>query len=676
MNTYLRRGVFPVGVLAVLASVFCCAPLRAEPPQAITPSFNCSQNWQEAGTLAAKDAGERARLAAGAAPSGVATSWSEAWTRAWGAAWRMAPSLIAQSRDCCDPRWFEQAAQAGKNAWQQAWQAAATLSGADQAWADRYAATYADEWAKEWFVHYPWLCARARAKAYADAYADAGVDVDVSAQAWAHAAASVKVLADARAAVWTEVWTEAGASAWAAAGATAMASAFAAAESSALAAVSGNCAYARAQACAAAAAAAFAEAWAESGASAFANAYAAAWAEASARALASAWARAIARATAYAWAEAWSEAYAEACARAFAAVWRQTLANQGQLSAIVNWWRTPGAPRPALDTIRKVLAAAYERAFDSWWDWAWDQAWDRRKDFQQAFANARREAIAQVRSWSRSWVSAWSEAWASSWIAAWARAYAMLCSRAAAAVCVECRCTTTTGTIGRPRGFTWTLTGLGVSAGTIFQIAVQNQTSDPLVVQVPAGTVFKPSNPEYQRTITAGDQNIEVPPNQTTKAPVEGYCLDYGLKPPPASAARAAGAKGSVLLASTDPLVVGALLAVQAGQPASVHYALDDNPVAYAAFRQIIQAGNRLAAEGKLHTDLPAAQHKLAVIQRAIWTHATRGSSQPHTKDTLLADIRKQVREAGGTQTEQQIQELVNHLWEDVEAVLRAAGLR
>ena len=148
--------------------------------------------------------------------------------------------------------------------------------------------------------------------------------------------------------------------------------------------------------------------------------------------------------------------------------------------------------------------------------------------------------------------------------------------------------------------------------------------------------------------------------------------MDYGKQAPPATQLGAL-VTAPVLVAALAPET--ALAALLAQPPAAVTYAFDDNPAAYAPFLRIIQAGNRLAAEGKLHSDLPPDKQKLAVIQRAIWTYSSRSSPKPHTRDTLLADIRKQVKDSGGTQSDEQIQELVNHLMEDVEAVLRTAGV-
>lgn len=702
----LTRIWIAAGCLALVAGAAAPARLAAQPAQL---AHNCKQLWDEATTQTAAEAQPAAHAAAGAAPSAAATAWANAWRQFWLSSWTTHGAMlmpiedifsvsgrgpvvtgrVAAGRDCCDSKWFEHAAQAGKGAWARAWQAPSTLAGADKAWADKYAAAYADAWARAWFLHFPVVCARARANAAAKAFADADTWTATSAWAWADASASATALAQARASTWTTVWAEAGAATWARAGAEAMAAAAASARSSAMAAASGNCAMARSSACAEAAAAAYAAAWAEAGATAFADAFAAAWAEASARAFARAVARAYAAAEARAFALAIADAWARASARAFAVAWREKLANEGQLPQIVNWWKTPGAPMPAIATIQKVLAMAYKTAFKSAFDNALSVSFRRSRDWDPAYRRAEREAERDMVSWSYSWVHAWTESWATAWTYTWARVYAVMCSRAAAAVCAECPCptpgTTTTGrpgttttdrprTIAQPRGFNYTLVGLGVTAGSIFEIVVRNTSGEPIVVEVPGGTVFRPDNPDYQRMITADDRNVPVEPNQTARAPLEGYCLDYGKQPPPAT--RAALEVEPVLVASLDPgtIVLPSTLSGEA-QAAAVSYQLDENPAAYAPFLRIIQAGSRAAAEGKFHKDLPPDKYKTSVIQRALWTYATRGTPAPHTRETLLADIRRQVKDSGGTQTEEQVQELVNHLMEDVAAVLRAAGL-
>jgi hypothetical protein len=682
MDLALRRScsspvwIIPV-CLVILTGLVLPGVAHAQMPAGAP--LTCNQLWDEASVQAARAAQEKASLVAGTA-SAAASRWAQAWTQAWIAAWAAQVTGLKPSPagGCCDSNWFELAARTGKAGWETAWRTAGALSGPDKTWAEKYADSYAEEWAKEWFLSYPWLCAMARAKAQAESYRKRARYSDATADAWALAWADVEVWAEVRASVWTEVWTNAGSAAWARAGAEAMATAAASAESSALAAVSGNCALAAASACARASAAAFAAAWAAAGSSAYSSAYADASAEAMARAFAEAWAGAMSGANAEAFAFAYAKAFAKAGAQAFASVWRLRLADQGQLSQIVKWWKTPGAPQPPIQTIWKLLAAARAQATKKAVAESWAIAWaEAPPAFASDFKHVRADVYQYVYAWTSSWVNSWTASWAYAWAHAWAEAYALACSRAAAVACAQCPpCTTTTRprTVSRPSGFTYGLIGLGVTAGSIFEIVVQNTTGEQIVVEVPAGTVFKPADPEHQRMVTSDDQRLTVPPNQTTQAPLQGYCLDYGKQPPPATTLGALATE-PVLVAALDPKVAMSFPPDPQGSAGAVKYQLDENP-AYATFLRIIQAGNRLAGEGKFHTDLPPDKYKLTVIQRALWTYATRNTPSPHTRETLLADVRRQVKESGGTQPEEQIQELVNHIAEDVEGVLRAAEVR
>ena len=226
-------------------------------------------------------------------------------------------------------------------------------------------------------------------------------------------------------------------------------------------------------------------------------------------------------------------------------------------------------------------------------------------------------------------------------------------------------------TVSRPTGFTYTLVGLGVNAGTIFEFVVTNTTDQPIVVEIPAGTVFKPDQPTVQREVTDQPQTVAAAPQQTAQTPLTGYCLDYGLQAPPAGIRGALPSNGALVAAVNADAVLAAL-----PQTPSVKYTVDDNPAAYAPILKIIQAGNQLSSQGKFHRDLPPDRYKLAVIQRAIWTYTSKGGKTPHTRETMLADIKKQVRETGGEQTDAQINDLVNHLQEDINAVLSAAGVQ
>lgn len=660
------------------------APLAAAAAPQLPATPTCSQLWNEATKISATDAQAKPSTTAGAPPSAAASAWAKVWTQAWVAAWMGQGSAISGShaKSCCDRRWFEHAATVGKSAWQKAWQAAPALMAANKTWADAYADAYIEQWAESWFEHFPVFCATAKANAAAKAMATATAKKKIVTDAWADVVEATDTLADAQASTWTQVWAEAGAASWASVGSEAMVLASASAVSEAQGLVVGNCALAKAASCAQAAAAAYESAWAEAGSHAFADAFAAAWANASAIAFASAFGSAFATSDAEAFAYATAKAWSSGSADSYAGTWRVILKDQAQLDKLVHWWKTPGAPMPPIKTINQTLAKANKKAFKSAMKKALKAAYKKDSQWALDFDLAESNALAAATSWSAQWVSAWTESWASAWTATWAHTFALMCSRDAAIACAECPpCTTQTvslppRTISRPTGFTYTLAGLGVTAGAIFQIAVHNTTDQPILVEVPAGTVFSPNNPGSQRMVISDDQQVPVQPNQTAQAPLQGYCLDYGKQPPPATTLGASLAEHAEV-ASLDPGGALAALLAEQNPPGAVRYHVDENPAAYASFLHIIQAGNRLAAEGKLHNDLPPDKYKMAVIQRALWMYASSSAGgPPHTRDTLLADIRRQVQETGGTQTEDQIRELVDHLMEDIDAVLRSANVQ
>ena len=666
----------------LFALVFACAWLmpvaQAQAPMA---GADCRKIWDDAINEAASAALARANHDAGAPPAGAA-SWINNWTQAWKASWTQAGALLKPDihGDCCHNDWFGKAVDAGKDAWTKAMQAAPPPAGAAGTWSAKFAKAYADEWANAWFLHFPWLCAKAKVDAAVTASAKASASAQAGAFAWANAFALAGAFATSSQSTFMFSWSNSSATAWAAAGASALASAQASGSAAASSYVSGNCAVARASACAEAAAAAFASAWADAGASAFADAYAYAWAQAYAAAFANAWSQAQSSAGGVAMARAASQAFASAVADSYAAAWREKLASHAQLAQIVAYWTTAGAPKPNIRKISSLLAvdqmsvtqtifaAALKKAEGG--QIAWNIA------FGQAADQATRTATAEAEAWTISWQSDWAYDWAFDWY----NAYILICAKAAAAVCVECPCTTTTPTpgrtqerprtISRPVGFSYILISLGVNSGTVFRILITNETDQAITVEIPAGTVFKPNNPLNQRVVIDQTQTVAVEPHGSEQAPLTGYCLDYNKQPPPGNTLGALRTEG-VLVASLGP---GAILdSLQQGS--SVEYTLDDNPTAYAPVLKIIQTGNDMASSGKFHQDMPLEKYKQAVIQRAIWTYTSRGTSTPHTKDTLLADIRKQVKDTGGTQTDGQITNLVNHLYDDITGVLKTAGV-
>ena len=697
---------FRAGIAAALLALILPAVASAHAQAAAGAPLTCKQMWLEATEQAARAALEQARRDAGV-PAGNAAAWEAAWLAQWKAVWEAKADTLAPGPDgsCCDINWFELAAQTGKAAWKQALAASPIPSGAPGGWAGKFSAAYAKAWADEWFVDYPFVCAKARVNAAAAALVGAKASAQAGVFSWAFATALSGAFSVSGGYSFSDAWGESQASAWAAAGAAAEAEANAAGTAETATLVEGNCAAVRANSCARAAASAFAQAWADSGASAFADAFAEAYAEAYARAFANAWAQSQSAAGAVAISQAVAKALARAVADGYAAAWRVQLAKDGELPAIVKWWTTPGAPMPAVKKIQRLLARDERHAMQSIATVAFKTALAGQISWSLAIRQAGTKAEKDVSEYASTWVNAWAEAWAADWAEDWIDTYIEMCSEAAAAVCAECPpCEDEWAgeqpgqedygwpeqpqeeeeppqTISRPRSFTYTLVGLGVTAGNIFGLVVTNDSDKPIIVEIPGGTVFEPDDPDDQSMEISQPVRIHVRANSKAQAPLNGYCLDYGKSAPPAEQLGMVTASDPILVASLNDSAVyaashiGAAEANAGAASAKVTYHADPNPNAGAQVLKIILAGDKLAAAGKFHNDLPPARYKLTVIQRAIWVYKSKGTSTPHTRDTLVVDIRKQVKETGGTQTDQQIGQLADHIMEDVNATLVAAGL-
>jgi hypothetical protein len=673
-----RLAIIRATVALVL--VFSLAAPAAAQPKPLM-NMSCKQLWDDADTQADHDADHLAIVSAGQAPSVAARDWATRWRASWKKTWSVAGGALPTipGQDCCKANWYEHAAQTGKDAWDKAMAAVPlpTVPG-DRAWAQKYAQMFADSWARVWFERFPIICARAMVDAAADALAKANADALAGAWALADAVVGISGVAEAMQSSWKDAWGEAGSVAWATAGAQAEAQVAAAAQGEALAYVSGNCAIARSNACAQAAAAAFAAAWSSAGASSFADAYADAWAYASATAFMRAFAFAFSRADAVAFSQAMAQAWASAFAQAYADAVRKALADHAQLDALVKWWTTPGAPRPPLKTIQQLLARASGAAFKSQFKNAFDSAFKKRSDWDLAFKTMQKQVAGQMSSWSSAWVSTWASRWAYAWATTWAETYVNICSKAAAAACAQCPCPTGR-TVSRPTGFTYTLVGLGVSVGQILEITFTSQGNDSMLIEVPGGTVFIPNDPDYQRVVTDHQQLAQLAPGQNTRIPLDGYCLDRD-KQPPATTALGSSPDPLLLAAAqadneTPPGMRAALrVAEQSSKNPKLTYQISSD-ASVAPFARIVEVGNRLADQGAFHADLPARQYRQAVIQRALWTYSSRGTKAAHTRDTIVADLKKQVQESGGKQTDADINKLADHLWQDVQLVLQTAGM-
>ena len=137
-----------------------------------------------------------------------------------------------------------------------------------------------------------------------------------------------------------------------------------------------------------------------------------------------------------------------------------------------------------------------------------------------------------------------------------------------------------------------------------------------------------------------------------TKIDVPGFCLDPHLLPPPTPTQIAGGSPSPAWVAE--------------GRGGGGGDELD-------APRNIVAAGNTIAAGGGLHTDMPGGKQRETAIQRAIWNYADPAG---YDKDKLFSDLKEQVQATGGKQTDKQINQLTDNVWKDVELILKQSGVK
>ncbi len=185
------------------------------------------------------------------------------------------------------------------------------------------------------------------------------------------------------------------------------------------------------------------------------------------------------------------------------------------------------------------------------------------------------------------------------------------------------------------------LQGQARTAGTVFRARIHLLVPTRLQLTLPAGSVVQCDLPGVQNMLVASSLQFELSPQQPSlQHDLEGYCLDPLLRPPP-----------------LDPSAFWRL-----AQPAPHH-----GPAL-----AIVQAAEALHRRGQLHRDL-GARHLQTVIQRALWHWR-----MPERFDVqrLRADLLQQVERGEIPVTSQQIDDLVDHLWLDVERVLHPSVRR
>lgn len=188
--------------------------------------------------------------------------------------------------------------------------------------------------------------------------------------------------------------------------------------------------------------------------------------------------------------------------------------------------------------------------------------------------------------------------------------------------------------------------GKGMSAGNIFKLKITRITPEPFTMEIALGTPISP-NVEGVQTMMVG-KDVMVPLTQAvTIVEIPGYCLDPELLVPPTQEQIKNEGKPTPSWTIENPW---------------------ENPDIYTGPKSIIQAGNILSEENKFHKDMPAEKYLQTVIQRAIWYEA---NPEKFNKEKLKSDITEQVKETGGKQTPEQIENLSNNLWEDVNLTIK-----
>ncbi|MFH1452473.1 MAG: hypothetical protein ABIH00_00655 [Armatimonadota bacterium] len=189
-------------------------------------------------------------------------------------------------------------------------------------------------------------------------------------------------------------------------------------------------------------------------------------------------------------------------------------------------------------------------------------------------------------------------------------------------------------------------TGKGIAAGDVFVLEITRTTPDAYVLEIPSGTPVCPETEGVQTMMISEDVAVELK-EPVTVVEVPGYCLSPDLIPPP------------------TPEQIK-----EEGKP-KPEWTVENQweyPEKYEIPAEIIKAGKKLSDADKFHTDMPKEKYLKTVVQRALWFDA---NPEKFNKEKLKEDIAKQVKESGGKQTPEQVENLTNNIWEDVDLTLK-----
>jgi len=184
-------------------------------------------------------------------------------------------------------------------------------------------------------------------------------------------------------------------------------------------------------------------------------------------------------------------------------------------------------------------------------------------------------------------------------------------------------------------------TGTGRAAGNIFRLTITRTTSTPFEMSFRLGTMLVPDDPSYSPMMLADDGAVALL-DEITVVHVPGYSLNPNLA-----------------LSPTPEQVTGDRSAPTwsvVGPPGSGQFSEAVG---------IINGSFSLA--GTFDSDMQGDDHRRAVTQRAIWFVS---DAVNFGKPKLVQDIVAQVEATDGSQTEEDVQDLADNLWDDVSRVI------
>ncbi len=182
--------------------------------------------------------------------------------------------------------------------------------------------------------------------------------------------------------------------------------------------------------------------------------------------------------------------------------------------------------------------------------------------------------------------------------------------------------------------------GAGHPAGDIFTLTITRNAETPFEMGFALGTLILPDDPAFS-PMMVGDDGAVTLLDEVTTVPVHGYSLAPNLRQP----------------LTPDQINGGGVPGWRVAPPP------DSGQFGDAV--SMINAGYSLA--GNLSTTVPLDNYLGTVVQRAIWSTA---APDAFNQERLGRDITAQVNATGGPQSEDEIDEVTEVVWNDIAQVI------